>query len=208
MDAERFSKQAAALQSLVIAFAVVVGGIWALYRFKVLEDVVSLQLSLDARQLSRTPDDPLALVITLTAQNNGTRPIMLDLSTSPLILQRISRTGDKYIAVQTWNVDSISRYQSGDRPAEESVGWMLNAKSTKTLTFYQEVDAPGTYFATFSAPVAAELLHKVGDTQTTAAAIAAHRNGRYVADFWGAETYVIVTRLYANGTSANVTPTL
>ena len=98
---ERFRKLGAAVQSWLIAFAVLVGGAWSVYTFGALGQVertkIALfqqaQVNIDiAAQEELTCSDPAGFCIaaTVTISNNGSRDVSLSYEKPPFSAQKVA----------------------------------------------------------------------------------------------------------------------
>jgi hypothetical protein len=94
MSDERFKNIASGIQSLILAFAVVVGGGWTLYRFRSLDEVGKaraeveqlqrglrergiLKIEMASEPLSKTATGELLLSVNVTVENTGNRTEVL-----------------------------------------------------------------------------------------------------------------------------------
>ncbi len=162
-DPDRFAKIAAGLQSLVIAGAFVVGGIWTLYSFNSQLQVENArgQLQKVQRELAQEPKVELSATITqvkvlgekrlhligqITVQNVGNAITALNLEDRPIKIFRVNidETGEpRWTLVHQLNslVDT-----------DTSLGSLISHAGSKNLiNFATSVDKPGLYVLKFQA---------------------------------------------------------
>jgi hypothetical protein len=162
-DPDRFAKIAAGLQSLVIAGAFVVGGIWTLYSFNSQLQVENArgQLQKVQRELAQEPKVELSATITqvkvlgakrlhligqITVQNVGNAITALNLEDRPIKIYRVSidDSGEaRWTLVHQLNslVDT-----------DTSLGSLISQAGSKNLiNFATSVDKPGLYVLKFQA---------------------------------------------------------
>jgi hypothetical protein len=90
--AEAFRSLAAGVQSCAIAGAVVIGGIWTVWLFR-LQRRSALGVEVAVRQLEPQSAKTLHILITIKLQNHGSRPTRLTWESEPITLARLSFAG-------------------------------------------------------------------------------------------------------------------
>lgn len=153
-DYDKFKNVTAGIQSLVVSIALAIGGIWTIYTFGLLEDVESVNLVIEAQQIAVPLGNRPAVLVIVTAENNGSRSVTLDLSQEPLLIQKlVTHESGKLVATKTWKPRSYSGFTEKPDVHGFYSGQGVPARSTKKISFYQELEAPGLYFVTFRAPI-------------------------------------------------------
>jgi hypothetical protein len=162
-DPERFAKIAAGVQSLVIAGAFVVGGIWTLYSFNSQLQVENArgQLQKVQRELSQEPKVELSASVTqvkvlgakrlhligqITVQNVGNAITALNLEDKPIKIYRvnINDSGEASWAL-LYQLNSLV-------DVDVSLGSLISqAGSKNVINFATSVDKPGLYVLKFQA---------------------------------------------------------
>ncbi len=162
-DPDRFAKIAAGLQSLVIAGAFVVGGIWTLYSFNSQLQVENArgQLQKVQRELAQEPKVELSAGVTqvkvlgekrlhligqITVQNVGNAITVLNLEDRPIKIFRV--TVDDAGEARWTLVHQLNSLVDADT----SVGSLISQAGSKTtINFATSVDKPGLYVLKFQA---------------------------------------------------------
>jgi hypothetical protein len=164
MDHERFKNIASAVQSLVVAIAVVVGGIWSAYTFGVLHSVEqaraqlatasmpALNISIEAAKVKATQKDKRGLLVRVMVENAGNRYIELDLTKDPLAIHKVTTglNGHLYSEV-SYRPTLYSQLRKDSFDVVQS--WGVTPHSSKVFHYYLNVDDAGLYLISFEAPV-------------------------------------------------------
>ena len=159
MQVETFKDLMAGFQSLVIAIAVMVGGIWtaATYVWQHTVDEAraktspSLSLAVDVKQLPKRAVKAYRLVVEVSIDNTGGRDIVLDLSKEPLTVALIKMdSGSGISAIHTYRSNAIFGVSSAGE-VDKNTSQQIEVHSKKCLPFYVEVADPGTYLVSFGA---------------------------------------------------------
>lgn len=193
IQVEGFKNLAAGVQSLVLSVGLLVGGIWTIYKFALVEDFVALEIEIEATPLTHESAGRRAVLVEVTVRNKGTRQVELDLSGQPLLLQKLGRhSSGELIAEETLaprcyvslsDVPSIRQLRSSQG---------VQPGTSKTIPFYQELDSPGTYLITFCSPVSEGLLPELNDPKFDPEAAAKRQGARYEGRQWTTSTYVLI----------------
>jgi hypothetical protein len=157
---ERFQKVSAGIQSLVVAIAVIIGGIWTYHTFGAELHVENAQAQLDQfqRALAREPHlvleidvDPPSHIGTrrfilgrLKLTNSGTGAITVRVGSGAI---RLSEVALGVLPVQFTELVGTSLYYE---PKNELVAFSVDPNSEKSAAFAFEVKNPGVYFLSFS----------------------------------------------------------
>lgn len=190
---EKLKNMAGAIQSFIVSIAIVIGGGWGLYKFTILEDVVSLDIQIKASQIvDPTSSRPVVLVV-VKVKNNGSRHIRLDLSKNPLLIQRVHiLDSGELVAKNTWKPLFYSKLMDNydDYTFIQSQG--VAPKSIKAITFLQELDVPGTYFINFQSPIQQHHEDKLLDSISEQQARAKRLDAEYSGSAWSATSYISI----------------
>lgn len=150
---EKFRNITAGIQSLFLSLAIAIGGAWAAYRFALLEDVVSLDIAIEAQQITSPHSESPTLLVEVSISNKGSRHITLDLKHDPLLIQRITRHDTKeLIAARSWRPQVYWDLDDDQRFYRSLTTQSAQPGTTKIISFVQELDGPGLYFIRFSVP--------------------------------------------------------
>jgi hypothetical protein len=162
-DPDRFAKIAAGLQSLVIAGAFVVGGIWTLYSFnsqlqvenargqlqKVQRELAQepkVELSASVTQVKLTGEKRLHLIGQITVQNVGNAITALNLEDKPIKIFRVNVDGN---GEARW---TLVHQLNSLVDIDTSLGSLISqAASKNVINFATSVDKPGLYVLKFQA---------------------------------------------------------
>jgi len=204
---EKFKDIAAAVQSLVLSVAIVVGGGWSFYVFKALSQrekaeaeladlrKISLDLSIDTYQTARIVKERRGLIIRVKIKNNGTKYLNLDLARKPMAVTRVlvQKDGQLY-AAETFNPDSYR--DIGHDRKDITVFLGVQPGSTKELSYYVEIMEPGVYMVRFRSPIPKELEQEFqrqeGHTRDVAERAALKFGLPYTGSYWVASTFIEV----------------
>lgn len=207
MDHERFKNIAEGIQSIILSIAVVVGGIWTAWTFGVLKTVdeakakiesltaPSLSMTIDTERTKRSHGKHIGLIVRVNVENTGGQELRLDLrdhqANPPLKVALVEYEHGELHAKKAYYPVSY-----GDI-ADEDEGSTLNAlqrveiKSKKTITYFVEVDGPGTYFIRFKSPLGEEVGERMrGNDKITPADVERVTNLPYQGEYWITTTYV------------------
>ncbi|HXC08977.1 MAG TPA: hypothetical protein VNV61_08610 [Steroidobacteraceae bacterium] len=168
MNHERFKNVADGVQSIVLSFAVIVGGVWSAYTFGVLEKVdeakanlesltaPSLSINIETQQTASPAEKKYGLIIHVKIQNTGGKDIFLNLTQpdpqhAPLKVTLVE-TADNGLLVAKRSYSPVYYRDISSRELDVMAGQNVQLKSTKQITYFVQLDAPGIYFVRFSAP--------------------------------------------------------
>ena len=142
------------IQAVFVSIAVVFGGAWTYLTFGLLEDVVSLNLTIVAEQIPGPSDSRPVVLVKVTIKHNGSQYVNMDLSQTPLLIQKISiHDSGAPIAEKTWWPLTYGFHRDFPDKSIRAISQGVQARSVKNLVFLQELDAPGIYFVSFQVPV-------------------------------------------------------
>ena len=159
MNLQQFKDVSAGIQSVVVALAVLIGGVWTLYTFQSLRSAdearakvaTSMSISISSRQVKGSQSKQFGLAFEVLLENTGGQDITVDLTRPPLTLTAVSSNSEgKPVPKRSYNASPMYAPGTADFRSVPVQG--VQVKSKKTISFYVEVDQPGTYFAAFSVP--------------------------------------------------------
>lgn len=197
MDHERFKDISAGIQSIVVAVAIVIGGVWTAYTFGVLRSVEeakakiesltapSLSISIDTERVKSISTNRIGLIVRVRVENTGGQHVNLDLLQNPLKLVLVQAGNDGYLhAKKTYQPPLYRDIHSSSY--DVSAAQTVEIRSKKTLSYFLEVEEPGLYFVRFMAPTGelAKGMPKARREEIEKAGL------RYVGDHWVATTFV------------------
>ncbi len=149
---EKFKDISAGIQSLIVSLAIIIGGVWTVYRFAAIDRSNSLDLSIEAEYRYVETDNKPSLIVKIIANNNGGTYLHLNVSNAPLVIQKLALNNKgEYVATRTYKPTYRSAYDVNDK----SLSWTsqsVQPKSKKVLPFFQHLDESGIYFIKFMAP--------------------------------------------------------
>ena len=166
MDFEQFSYLASAIESLVLAVAVIGGGVWALYQFRSLRKIetartelekvrrslrerVVLNITMEPSQLTRS-DSARYISVKLDIENTGSRTEVINWRDSKLLITKatIDEDGRKIFG------DSI--HVDHDLPGIGASASAITPGQTESFQFLVSVSEPGVYHLLFQAETSPE----------------------------------------------------
>lgn len=163
MSPEDFSNLASAIESIVVAIAVVVGGVWTLIRFSALGSIQKAKADLEATrrklrergifnftmeatQLTDNTTTDRQIVVSVRVQNDGNRSEVINWSVSFLrVTQMISSKEHEGL---TYGHSIVLPYTTSDGPAIAS---SVMPGQARTFPFLAAVASPGIYQLQFVA---------------------------------------------------------
>lgn len=180
LKSEVFANICAGLQAVVVSAGVIIGGYWAYYKFESLEEEkkaesvlkreqlefellyaklkgnTSLDISLEVENIiSQTEQDKtkFGLIITVSAQNNGSRDAILRLKEDSLTVSKIKTDDSSVFSPIIYNA-KLLHFKKSENGTDSilTTEKYLQAGSLKRMSFYLEVTSPGLYQAHFKAP--------------------------------------------------------
>ncbi|CAH7247906.1 conserved hypothetical protein [Vibrio chagasii] len=155
---------------IVISAAVIIGGVWALYTFDVLNqrDTAAAQLkeiqdrikgtnasNIDIRPSTFELDNGnYGVIVNVSIQNTGTKDIFIDWSEleTPLAVYKIRmESGDKQFFETLFLPKIYAPFNVKKKKKEHYNSLYLLVGAKKELSFYVEVPSTGMYYITFNA---------------------------------------------------------
>ena len=146
---EAFRSIASSIQSIAIVVAVIIGGIWTAYVFK-LQRRSALGIDISGTQLAIPGNDRPHILVSLTITNRGNRDTRLVWSETPVsvakvvvqvhgspLLKLVSKTPISFLS------------ESGEQLIERSTG--IRPGNSRHYEVITSVDTPGVYQLTFMA---------------------------------------------------------
>lgn len=186
---EAFKNFAAAIQSVVVCFSILFSGAWAIMRFHLLEDVVSLDLTIDTQRMS-APGGGDAALITVSVGNKGSRDVFFDLTRKPLFVQKLRLDEDGVVvADRHWRLDHPYSLPHGGEGFTITGRQKFAPGSSRKLVFYSPLDGPGVYLATFRAPLDGGVEGEVAGRDSQPNAVGRSEVSSNDPDAWSATTY-------------------
>jgi len=192
-DHEKFKNILAGIQSLVISVAVVIGGVWTLITFNVLDQVAkaraelevlqsrhsAIEIDIEASQVSLSDDQRKQCILaSVVIKNTGTQNAVLE----------FQRDGPMAVTPVTFDKNGAPVYGetvrasiAGSNPRKTiTTGTFVRAGSRSHYRILVPVQKPGVYFLTFSADATGS------EAELSKKAAGARRQT------WGAQLYFVV----------------
>jgi hypothetical protein len=197
MNPADFSNVASGIESIALTIAIVVGGVWALYRFGALRAIEKakadleatqrklrergiLNITMEATQLTGQGTSDRRIVVNVTVKNDGNRSEVINWAASFVRVTQVvaSREAEALAYGQSLNL----LYSTPDGP---SISSSVMPAQVRTFPFLALVDGPGTYHLQFVA--------KVSPAEATISE-AEHRAAGTPADefIWQSASYITV----------------
>ena len=196
-DHERFKNISSGVQSLVIACAVVIGGVWTAYVFDAQLSVENaraqlqklqtelsrrpvLDFELSAKQISVTgEDDAPNVFVTITIRNSGNSDTRINWEPSPIFYGKIQSFNDPDYTIKSASTSKLYVInESGGLNYIEGTGVRVGEKKQYQALFRTE--GPGVYLITFRVSAVPEHIvgkEKILDLKSV---------------YWTPSTYVII----------------
>jgi hypothetical protein len=173
MGDERVKNIATVVQSTLVSLALIIGGLWTLYTFtslkmesvaeaelqtlkKQLAGTAALNITIEASQVNGLRKESFGIAVKVKITNIGQRQLNVDLEGKPVRILEIGKDEENKYLVQ-------GIYSQLFYAATSDEGWnnvaaiAVQPQSTKTVSTIVDVDRPGSYIVSFSAPVPKEL---------------------------------------------------
>lgn len=177
---ETFANVASGIQSLVVSFAVVVGGIWSLYTFNALNQVkiarteltkaqdevnqLALDITLTAKQTQPISSDKYGMLVDVSVHNAGKRPIKVDLKNQPLTISRMVKDDTNNLRASKSYAPTI--YKDIGINDRTPLNWQqVQPGSTRVIEFYQEVEDAGMYHITFNSSMSSDVQRMLSERE-------------------------------------------
>jgi hypothetical protein len=162
MSTDTFVKLASAIQALAVALALIIGGIWALFRFRFLRELDRARAELDhLRQQLRTKATitmslhatpmPAAeglgrtVLVQLDIKNVGNAPTTLNWSEARLKSARVVGFKDEVLVLRDWVTTRLTR-------TEEFETVTIESGDAESVAFVVPAPVVGLYHIEFSLP--------------------------------------------------------
>jgi len=153
-DIEIFRSIAAGIQSLAIAVAVIIGGIWTAYLFR-LQRRSALGIDISGAQLAIPGDDRPHILVSLTITNRGNRDTRLVWNDKPVTVSKMKVPDHGSPSLEfVSKAPIVLLSESGDQLIERSTG--IRPGDSKKYEAISSVDTPGLYQLTFMAEAVRE----------------------------------------------------
>jgi len=166
VDYEKFTKIASGIQALVVATAVIIGGVWTLYTFGSLQQVEKaktelekmhrsllergiLAITVQPSQIKRSETSKRYILVNVVIQNSGNRTEVIDWSKSGLRVTKVDAgRGGGLAYEQALKVEYSV-------PGQEVLSSSILPGQTRALPFLVPLQHPGLYHVAFEATVSA-----------------------------------------------------
>lgn len=168
MNHGAFKDIAAGVQSIVVAVALVVGGLWSVFVLgdaararaeleKIKHTEIALDMSISAHVIPRTSDDGRDIVVEVNIKNAGSKYIALDLRKPSLRLRKIGFDPNSGLRGEQTFVES--HYYGPNVLPYQRINLVVG--SSGTLPYLVRVPGPGVYILTFETPMAEDVARAV-----------------------------------------------
>lgn len=196
MSLADFSTLADAIQSILIGLAVIIGGVWALFRFwslreaekanaelkalkKSLEERPTFKVVIEASRLGATGKFPTQLLTKIVVYNLGNRSDVIDWSQSRLLVSKVARFEGGKVEYE------IPSYLKPSSPDITLISTSIDPREEESFHILVPVPEPGTYYLEFTANVSARTALQAESIHIDA--------GLTIGQLlWSADTYVLV----------------
>jgi hypothetical protein len=146
---EIFTSISSGIQSLALTIAVIIGGIWTAYMFK-LQRRSALGIDISGTQLAIPGDDRPHILISLTITNRGNRETRLVWNDKPVSMAKVMAPIHESPLIELVSRTPISFLsESGEQLVEMSTG--IRPGDSKHYEVITSVDTPGLYQLIFMA---------------------------------------------------------
>jgi len=165
---ERLNNLSAGIRNIVIAIALLVGGVWTAWTFNALDQIdkanaelqrsragqVNIHLSMSASQVTATRPDYRGVIVEIRVSNSGLVPVGMLLYENPLKISKVAVNGNGLLYA-TEIVELEAYGPLGPKPEDASFqpGLTVQAGSETYLSYYAEFRHPGIYMVDFYVPV-------------------------------------------------------
>jgi hypothetical protein len=179
-DHARFRDIASAIQSIVVAAGVIVGGLWAGFTCGALEQSnrarrelerlsrelmhqPNLRLSMTARSLHAAGSAARYIDIEVKAENLGNRPTRIEFGAPPLTIHNINQSADGTTSFAEVGTFSPLPHTGNPEVTRKRAATIAPA-AVETLTFLARVPQAGLYWIVFAFPTTQDELSALRET--------------------------------------------
>ena len=175
MSFEDYNNFASAIQSLIIAISIIIGGIWAIFRCfslralkkakseveklkKELQERAILNVQINFEILGSLNNRNKSICLTLNLTNEGNRKEVIDLSKSRVLASHITQTDERVPHILNTNDGFLLS------SLLEMEGITVAPGSTSNISYIVPIEKPGTYLVEALLVGSPEETHLIDDT--------------------------------------------